>query len=116
MESIRYHSRFLSLSIRSGENPEEDWRGYYDEGKGNKGKKKTKKMRKEEEKQEKDSKKEEEEKKNNGYIGSKKYLIIVKRNYTSSHSMTKNQNQLLKTLHRTTQHSRRKTFACESGP
>ena len=30
--------------------------------------------------------------------------------------MTKNQNQLLKTLHRTTQHSRRKTFACESGP
>jgi len=30
--------------------------------------------------------------------------------------MTKNQNQLLKTLHRTTQHSRKKTFACESGP
>ncbi len=28
-----------------GENPEEDWRGYYDEGKGNKGKKKTKKKK-----------------------------------------------------------------------
>ena len=31
--------------------------------------------------------------------------------------MTKNQNQLLKKLHKTaTQHSRRKTFVCESGP
>merc|ERR1711907_601900 len=76
-KGVQKGGKKATATAGDGENPEEDWRGYYDEGKGNKGKKKTKKKKLG--KKDEDGKRKKKKKKNKDKDKKKKKKIKKKR-------------------------------------